>query len=50
MEPSREPSDVVCVDDATVTLGSNVILGETRGCRSRCRQALKPRELELYPV
>jgi iron complex transport system ATP-binding protein len=27
MEPSREPSDVVCVDDATVTLGSNVILG-----------------------
>jgi iron complex transport system ATP-binding protein len=27
MEPSREPSDVVCIDDATVTLGSNVILG-----------------------
>ena len=27
MEPSREPSDVVCVDDATVKLGSNVILG-----------------------
>ena len=27
MEPSREPSDVVWVDDATVTLGSNVILG-----------------------
>ena len=27
MEPSREPSDVVCVDDATVTLGSHVILG-----------------------
>jgi len=27
MVPSREPSDVVCVDDATVTLGSRVILG-----------------------
>jgi iron complex transport system ATP-binding protein len=27
MEPSREPSDVVWVDDATVTLGSTVILG-----------------------
>ena len=27
MEPSREPSDVVWVDDATVILGSNVILG-----------------------
>ena len=27
MEPSREPSDIVRVDDATVTLGSNVILG-----------------------
>ena len=27
MEPSRQPSDVVWVDDATVTLGSNVILG-----------------------
>jgi iron complex transport system ATP-binding protein len=27
MVPSREPSDVVCVDDATVTLGSHVILG-----------------------
>ena len=27
MVPSREPSDVVCVDDATVTLGSRVVLG-----------------------
>ena len=27
MEPSREPSDAVWVDGATVTLGSNVILG-----------------------